>query len=100
MRISEVLASLRYLSVTADFALAAWNTIATHEVFTVTGTVRVRIVPRISASLTSGGALTAQLGVAGATTAFVGNTALAALVPWALEGIRQMVRWVSPLASW
>lgn len=80
MIIRPTIADLAHLSVTSDFTLAAWNTVAAHEVFTVTGDVRAIILPRITASLTSGGALTAQVGVEGATTVFVGNTALAALV--------------------
>ena len=80
MRVSEVLARRQYLSVTSTLTAAAWNTVATHEVFTITGTVRMQLLPLITTSLTSGGALTAQIGIEGATTAFVGNTALAALV--------------------
>ena len=80
MIIRPTIADLAYLSVTSDLTLAAWNTVAAHEVFTVTGDVRAIILPRITGSLTSGGALTAQIGIEGSTAAFVGNTALAALV--------------------
>ena len=79
MRVSDVLSRRQYLSVTADFSLAAWNTIATHEVFTVTGDVRLLILPRITESLVGAG-LTIQLGIAGATTAWIAATAVAAMV--------------------
>jgi hypothetical protein len=38
--------------------------------------------------------------LSGALVVMPANTALAALVPWALEGIKQTVRWVSPRDRW
>lgn len=63
-----------YLSVTALFTAAAWNTAADHEVFTVTGLVRVRLMVESTGALTSEGAATIQLGFEGATTALIGST--------------------------
>ena len=34
-----------YLPVSVDFTSVTWNTVATHEVFTVTGLARVRLIP-------------------------------------------------------
>jgi len=36
---------VHYLPVTIDFTSVTWNTVATHEVFTVTGLARVRLIP-------------------------------------------------------
>lgn len=44
-----------YFAVTADMTSATWNTVAAHEIITVTGAVRIRIVPQCGATLTSGG---------------------------------------------
>lgn len=63
-----------YLAVTADMAVAGWETVATHEILTVTGNVRVKIVPVCTGDLTSAGVAGIQLGVAGTTNAFVANT--------------------------
>lgn len=63
-----------YLNVTADFSLAAWNTVADHEVFTVTGQVRLVIIPICTLDLTSSGGGTLALGVAGTTNAFIAAT--------------------------
>ena len=79
MRVSGTRAELQYLTVTSDFTAAAWNTVAQHRVLTVTGSVRALILPRITGSLTSGGALTNQIGITGSTAAFVGATAVAAM---------------------
>lgn len=65
--------NMTYLPLTVDFSSATWNTVATHELFTVTGTVYVRMIPVCSADLT-GASGTISLGVEGATTAFVAAT--------------------------
>lgn len=44
-----------YFTVTADFTSATWNTVAAHEVVTVTGACRVIILPRVTGTITSGG---------------------------------------------
>jgi hypothetical protein len=67
------------LRVSVDFALAAWNTVAAHRLFTLTGTVALKLFAVIRTSLTSGGAMTIQLGVTTATTVWIGATAVATM---------------------
>lgn len=55
--------------VTINFAQSAWNTVAKHEVFTVTGLVRCVMYYHVTASLTSGGAATIAFGNDGNTGA-------------------------------
>lgn len=50
------------LKVSIDFSQAAWNTVATHEVFNVTGLVRALVIYQVTANLTSGGAATVSFG--------------------------------------
>ena len=59
--------------VNADFTSATWNTVATHEVFTVTGLVRLKIIAECTGSLT-GATATIQLGYEGATTVYITAT--------------------------
>lgn len=69
-----------FLSVTADMSSTTWNTVATHEVFTVTGTVRVRILIECTENIADAdntGMI--QFGVAGATSAFIASTTGTAL---------------------
>jgi hypothetical protein len=67
--------SVNYLAVTADMTSATWNTQASHELFTVTGMVRMRIIAECTATLTdTGNSGTIQLGVEGATNAFISST--------------------------
>ena len=47
--------SSNYFSVTADFTSATWNTIAAHEIATVTGAVHLVILPEVTGTVTSGG---------------------------------------------
>lgn len=47
---------------TADLSLAAWNTVATHRMFTITGAVQIAIVYKITETIASGGALTMDFG--------------------------------------
>lgn len=64
-----------YLSVSADMTSATWNTVATHELFTVTGAVRMRVMAEVTGDCTSaGGAATIKLGVEGATGAWISAT--------------------------
>jgi hypothetical protein len=66
---------VNYLSVTAAGTSATWNTAASHEVFTVTGLVRMRIVPQISGSLTEAGASALiTLGHETTTSAYIAAT--------------------------
>lgn len=61
------------LTITVDFASATWNTQATHEILTVTGLVRVRILPVCTENL-AGATATLTLGVEGAANAFIAST--------------------------
>lgn len=47
----------KYLSVTVDLSSATWNTVATHELFTVTGLVAVQIIPECTENLAGGGTI-------------------------------------------
>lgn len=65
-----------YLSVTANMTAAAWNTVATHEVFTVTGLVRMFIWIECTATLTDAAdGASIQFGHEAATNAFIASTA-------------------------
>lgn len=67
-----------YICVRADFSSATWNTAATHEVFTVTGTVRMKILPLCVETLTDAAdAASIQFGDAGATNSFIASTGAA-----------------------
>lgn len=65
-----------YLSVTADLSEEDWNTVATHELFTVTGLVRVKIVAEVTTTGddTSGNTATIQLGTETDTDGFIAVT--------------------------
>lgn len=75
------LAGLNYFEVTANLASATWNTVAAHEIATVTGLVRVAIIARVATTGddTSGDTATIALGVAGATTSIIAATKVDAL---------------------
>lgn len=49
--------STNYLAVTADFTSATWNTVAAHEILTVTGAAHVIILPEVKGTVTSAGGL-------------------------------------------
>jgi len=67
-----------HIAVTADMTSATWNTAASHEVFTVTGTVRMWLWVLCTDTLTDAAdAADIQFGVAGATNAFIASTAAA-----------------------
>lgn len=65
-----------YLSVTADLSEVTWNTVATHELFTVTGLVRARIVAEVTATGddTTTATATIQLGTDSDTDGFIAVT--------------------------
>jgi len=73
---SANITSPNYLSVTCNFAAAGpWENVASHEVFTVTGLVRVRIWIECTATLTDAAdGATIQFGYEGATDAWIGAT--------------------------
>lgn len=67
-----------YLTVTADMSSATWNTAATHEVFTVTGTVRMKVLPLCTETLTdAANGASIQFGTATATNAWIASTGAA-----------------------
>ena len=67
--------SPNYLAVTADMSSATWNTAAAHEIVTVTGNVRVRILCECTVTLEDAGdTATLILGIAGNTAAFLAST--------------------------
>jgi hypothetical protein len=64
-----------YLAVSADLSNVTWNTQASHEVFTVTGAVRMRIMIECTSTLTdAGNGGTVQMGVEGATNAWIASS--------------------------
>lgn len=67
-----------HIAVTATMSSATWNTAATHEVFTVTGAVRMWLWVLCTDTLTDAAdAADIQFGLAGATNAFIASTAAA-----------------------
>lgn len=67
--------STNYLSVTADFTSATWNTAAAHEIATVTGAVHLIILPQVTGTLTSaGGTATLILGDETTTNSIITST--------------------------
>lgn len=54
--------------VTIDFTQAAWNTVANHRVFTVSGLVRCVVFYYCTSSLTSSGSPTISFGITSSTT--------------------------------
>lgn len=64
-----------YLAVTADLSSATWNTVATHELFTVTGLVRMRIVAEVTTN-GAGATATIELGHESDTDAFIATTTI------------------------
>lgn len=67
-----------YLSVEADLSSATWNTAASHEVFTVTGLVRIRVLIQCTETLTDAAdGASIQFGVEGATDAWIATTGAA-----------------------
>lgn len=69
-----------YFTVTADMTSATWNTVASHEIATVTGIVAMKILPQCTSTLTDAADLAAiQLGIEGATNAMIASTGAAGL---------------------
>jgi len=66
----------KYISVTADLTSATWNTVATHELFTVTGLVRMRVIAEVvtTGDDTSGNTSNIQLGVEDSTNDWIAAT--------------------------
>jgi hypothetical protein len=67
--------AVNYLSVLADMSSATWNTQATHEIFTVTGAVRMRILAECVGTLTDAAdTATISLGPEATGTAWIAAT--------------------------
>lgn len=67
-----------YVSVTADMASATWNTAASHEVLTITGTVRVRVLVVCTETLADAAdGASIQFGIEGTTNAWIASTGAA-----------------------
>src|SRR3990167_8761912 len=67
-----------YLLNSVDLSLTAWNTQAVHEVFTVTGLVRVQLLVSCSETLVDAAdGASIQFGFEGATTALIASTGAA-----------------------
>ena len=68
--------STNYIAVTADLSSATWNTVATHELFTVTGLVRMKVIAEVTVNGddTSGDTSTIQLGTEDATNGWIAAT--------------------------
>ena len=65
--------------VSLDFTVAAANTVASHEVFTVTGTVKYEVLYVCITDLTSGGSATIQFGREGATDSVAASQAFSGI---------------------
>lgn len=67
-----------YIEVTADMASATWNTAAKHEVFTVTGLVRMVMLIECTETLADAAdGASIQFGHESSTSAFIGSTGAA-----------------------
>jgi hypothetical protein len=67
-----------YFTITADMTSATWNTIASHEIATVTGLVHMVIIPECTSTLTDAAdGASIQLGVEGSTAALIASTGAA-----------------------
>lgn len=65
---------VNYIGVSVDLTSATWNTAAAHEILTIDGAVRVRILPVCTESVTSGGAITFILGTETDDDAMIAST--------------------------
>jgi len=67
-----------YFVVTADMTSATFNTIASHEIATVTGMVQMVVIPQCTSTLTDAAdGASIQLGIEGTTTALIASTGAA-----------------------
>lgn len=65
-------------TVTADMTSATWNTIASHEIATVTGLVHMIIIPHCTSTLTDAAdGASIQFGIEGSTAALIASTGAA-----------------------
>lgn len=70
-----------YFTVTADFISVTWNTVASHEIATVTGMVHIIVIPQCTETLTDSVTDLAamQLGVETSTAVLIGSVGVAGL---------------------
>ena len=67
-----------YFNVTANMTSATWNTVASHEIATVTGAVHLIILIEVVSTLTDAAdGASIQFGVEGSTNALIGSTGAA-----------------------
>ena len=69
-----------YQKATKSITLGLGAVPVTENLFTVTGEVEVIVIGYIDVAVTSGGALTLEVGIAGDTAGLIGQTAVAALL--------------------
>lgn len=71
------------INVTVNLSSATWNTVGTHEVFTVTGNVDIELSVVITTTLADSGGATGsiQFGVEGDTDAYFGPTSYGSAMP-------------------
>ena len=77
--LSPVYNNKNYLAVTADFTSATWNTVATHELFTVTGLVRMKVIAEVTGN-GAGATATIELGNEGDTDLWIPTTTITDMV--------------------
>lgn len=64
-----------YFAVNADMTSATWNTVAKHEIATVTGSVHMKIIPEITSTLTDAAdGASIQFGDEVLTSSLIGST--------------------------
>lgn len=69
-----------YIAVTADMTSSTWNTVAAHEIATITGAVRIVILPQCTETITSaGGNATLILGDETTTNSIISSSDAEAL---------------------
>jgi hypothetical protein len=69
-----------YFTVLADMTSATWNTVAAHEIATVTGMAHLVIIPQITGTLTdTADGASIQFGIEGFTTALIASTGAAGI---------------------
>jgi len=64
----------RKLSITVDFSDAAWNTVGSHELFTVSGVAKVKLLAHCTEIIATEVGATIQLGVEGETDNLIAAT--------------------------
>lgn len=68
-----------YFALDVPFTSATWNTVAAHETHTITGAVRMLILPQCTATITSGGTPAVTFGDETTTNSLIATADLTAL---------------------